>query len=446
MITTDNLTVILGMGITGLSVARFLSKANHSFVIMDSRHEPPNLAIFQREFPSVLIITGGFDETWILKATEIVVSPGLSLSLPELKAAKKTNISIITDIDIFKRFARAPVIAITGSNGKSTVTTLVAEMAKTNAIEVAVGGNLGTPALDLLEKNPDCYVLELSSFQLEGVNNLGATVATVLNVSEDHMDRYPDFLTYALAKQRIYQGAKNIIINRDDALTQPMMGVDAVAENFGINEPLWHQWGLRKLEDLYWLCYGQEQLISQDNLLLKGRHNLINVLASLAIARVMDWNLELCINVAKTFKGLDHRCQWIKTINNVEYINDSKATNVGATIAAIKGLAENKNIILIAGGEGKGGNFEKLEVPLRQFVKQLILIGTDGGKIAEYWTENTKAIFVNSMVEAVNQAYTLAVSGDIVLLSPACASFDMFANFEDRGEQFNGAVEALTHG
>lgn len=455
LIASSQLTVIIGLGVTGLSAARFLQKTNVNFIVMDSRENPPNKETFINEFPDVRLITSALDSHILLHASEIVISPGMSLKTPELQRAIQAGIPVIGDIELFARVVNKPIIAITGSNAKSTVTTLVGEMTVAAGLTPAVGGNLGVPVLDLLlecknDDTVDIFILELSSFQLETTFSLKAKVATVLNVSVDHMDRYDSLASYHKAKQRIYLNAEQLVVNRQDFLTQPPLSQDAVVWSFGDNRPDLKAFGLITSDGEQYLAYQFKKLMPVSELKIKGKHNAVNALSALALGFAAGFEMDAMLSALKQFKGLEHRCECVTTHHHVAYINDSKATNVGATIAAINGFAsessaEQKQIILIAGGDAKDADFSTLAPIIQKHVRLLVLIGQDADCIADAVLEIEPAADiqkVSSLVEAVATAKQAALSGDVVLLSPACASFDMFSGFEDRGQQFIAAVKA----
>lgn len=467
MIASDKCTVVVGLGLTGFALARYFTRLGEPFLVVDTRAEPPNLADFKMEFPDVVVHLGSSDKVadTLARASRIVVSPGVSLAELGLQVShqnRKADIEVIGDIELFARDARAPIVAITGSNGKSTVTTLVAEMAAAAGKQVAAGGNLGTPALDLLADNIDLYVLELSSFQLETTYNLKPKVATVLNLSPDHMDRYTDLLDYHRAKHRVFPGAEQVVINRDDKLSEPLVSAGVKRWSFGLDQPDFGGFGITfdpknsgKKGDEAWLVFESETLMPVAELGIKGSHNVANALAALALGHAVDLPMDAMLAVLRRFKGLSHRCQTVAEINGVAWINDSKATNVGAAVAAINSCANDfSKLILIAGGQGKGQDFTPLGEQLAGKVKHLILIGEDAALIERavsgQLSDSSKAtslpviIRATTLDAAVSTARDLAVSGDCVLLSPACASFDMFSSYEERGECFARAVRALS--
>ncbi|UZJ46081.1 UDP-N-acetylmuramoyl-L-alanine--D-glutamate ligase [Marinimicrobium sp. C6131] len=435
-------TAIVGAGVTGVSVARFLARRGQAFTLLDTRPEHPQREALEREFGAERIQFGPLDVALLSRVEEVVVSPGIAMSTPELQQARNAGARLVGDIELFVRFAKAPLIAITGSNAKSTVTTLVGEMARDAGVRVAVGGNLGTPALDLLDDSIELYVLELSSFQLEGVSKLSAKVATVLNVSADHMDRYPNMPAYHQAKLRVYFGAEQVVYNSQSVLTQPPMSVNAIPITFG-GRPEFHRFGVAEHEGEPWLYWQLEPLMPASELRIKGRHNIDNALAALALGHSAGFSHESMLNTLRRFRGLPHRCEWVAEHDGVGYYNDSKGTNVGAAVAAIEGLAPaTGKIVLIAGGDPKGADFTELRKPVERCVRTLVLIGTAAEEMATVLGDLTDAIRADSMTDAVRKASAAAQAGDVVLLSPACASFDMFRNYQDRGEQFRRAVEA----
>ena len=437
-------TVIVGMGKTGFSCARFLASRNISFAMTDSRKNPPMLTTIRKEFPHVPLYTGGFDALVLAGAENLILSPGVSRFDPAIVAAASNGVTIYGDIELFCRQVAAPIVAITGSNGKSTVTTLVGEMARAAGLKAGVGGNLGTPALDLLaEGKADIYVLELSSFQLETVSSLNAAVAVVLNVTEDHMDRYSNMHDYTEAKARIYAGDGAMVINLDDPAVVNMQRRGRVTCCFTLREPQGDEYGVRSYGEVRWLVRGREQLLLVTEILMAGDHNVANALAALALGDILRLPREPMLHVLRTFPGLPHRCQWTGEINGVRWYNDSKGTNVGASCAAIKGLATNRNLVLIAGGDGKGADFSSLTEIASRHLRAAVLIGRDGPAIKKVLQKIIPVCDAKDMDDAVMQAASLAERGDVVLLSPACASFDMFEDYRARGEAFKAAVNRL---
>ena len=388
---------------------------------------------------------GELDVEFLCRADELYVSPGLALATPALQAAAARGVKLSGDIDLFARNAKAPIVAISGSNAKSTVTTLVGEMAAAAGKRVAVGGNLGTPALDLLSDDIELYVMELSSFQLETTNQLGAEVATVLNVSEDHMDRYSGLPAYHLAKHRIFRGARQVVVNRQDALTRPLMSEGQPCWTFGLGAPDFKAFGLREENGEKYLAFEFQNLMPVRELKVRGAHNQANALAALALGHAVGLPFDAMLSSLRNFTGLEHRCQWVRELDGVSYYNDSKATNVGAALAAIEGLGMDMDgkLVLIAGGDGKGADFSGLHDSVAKYCRAVVLMGRDAGLIADALGDAVPQVRVASLDEAIAQSRALAQPGDAVLLSPACASFDMFKNYEERGQLFARAVEVL---
>lgn len=443
LIATNRIKAVIGTGITGLSVARFLVQQKQAFVLLDTRATPPNLDKIKVEFPNVQLQLGDLDLDTLLDCEEIIVSPGISLETPAIAKAKEAGVSIVGDIELFVRYAKAPIVAITGSNAKSTVTTLVGEMAANAGIKVAVGGNLGTPALELLADEIELYVMELSSFQLETVTKLNAKVATILNISADHLDRYADMRAYILAKLRVYFGAEHIVVNRNDVLTHPPFAAGAKAIYFG-GKADFGSFGLIEENGETFLAKNLKPLLSSRELKISGKHNVDNALAALALGDAAGIPADSMVATLREFRGLRHRCEFVASKSGVDFYNDSKGTNIGATIAAISGLSRAPaQLIVIAGGEGKGQDFTELNPVVQKIPCHFVLIGRDAPVIAEAVKGFAEVEFASSMLDAIARSFAKAKAGDSVLLSPACASFDMFKNYEDRGEQFCAAVLAL---
>jgi UDP-N-acetylmuramoylalanine--D-glutamate ligase len=446
IIVTNRKTAILGMGATGVSVASFFASKDMPFDFADSRNEPPNINLVKANYPQAEIALGSFDTDFLCRYDRLIVSPGISLAESALVKAKQQGVELLGDLELFLEQAEAPVVAITGSNGKSTVTALLGKMAEDSGISVGIGGNLGTPMLDLLDDSHKLYVIEVSSFQLELLNDSRGAISCLLNISPDHLDRYKNLQEYHTAKHRIFRGASKVVVNREDVLTRPLISTQIPMISFGLNQPDLGSFGiLEGIKDGY-LSYGIERLMRVDQVALKGTHNIANVLAALALGYSVGLPMQGMLDTLKTFKGLPHRCQSIAQINDVSFINDSKATNVGASVAAIKGFGDqnSKNIVLIAGGQAKGQKFSDLALEITAFVKLTILIGEDAKQLAAALNDSCEIKYSDSLDEAVIQANQSAISGDTVLLSPACASFDMFNGFEHRGHCFEIAVSALS--
>src|SRR5579872_6197752 len=443
--SSNKLHVIVGLGSSGYSSARYLIQQGIPVAITDSRQNPPHLTEFKESFPIVSVSTGKLDEALLAKATKIIISPGVSVKEPAIVQQISRGVPVVGDIELFAEAARAPVIAITGTNAKSTVTTLVGNMAKAVHAKVQVGGNLGVPALDLLTiPAPDLFVLELSRFQLETTYSLTPKVATILNITPDHMDRYATLKDYSDAKQRVYFQTEVAVSNRDDLLTECHAPVKTKLY-FTLNEPRDNEFGLLKKKGELYLAFENQPLMSVSELPILGRHYQANALASLAIGYGCGLPMEAMLQTLKEFKGLAHRCQLVRERRGVFWYNDSKGTNVGATLAAIDGLGPEiqGKLVLIAGGLGKNADFSPLLPAIEKYVKSVVLIGEAAPILAEVLGDRVEICFAKTMEEAVAKADSLAQPDDSVLLSPACASLDMFKNFEHRGEVFMRVVQGL---
>lgn len=445
LIASDHFRIVVGLGKSGMSLVRFLANRGIAFAVADTRENPPELATLRRDYPQVEVRCGELDVEFLCRADELYVSPGLALATPALQQAAARGVKLSGDIELFARNAKAPIIAISGSNAKSTVTTLVGEMAVAAGKRVAVGGNLGTPALDLLDDAIELYVMELSSFQLETTDQLNAEVATVLNVSEDHMDRYSGLPAYHLAKHRIFRGARQVVVNRQDALSRPLPMENVPCWTFGLNVPDFKGFGLREENGEKYLAFEFQTLMPVRELKIRGAHNQSNALAALALGHAAGLPFDAMLASLRTFAGLAHRCQWLRERDGVSWYDDSKATNVGAALAAIEGLGADIDgkLVLVAGGDGKGADFSALRAPVAAHCRAVVLLGRDAERLAQALGNSVPLIRVSSLDEAVQQGAALAQPGDAVLLSPACASLDMFKNFEERGRLFAQAVEGL---
>ncbi len=442
-----DLYVIVGLGLTGLSCARYLASQHIPFAVNDTRDNPPLLAQFRETFPDQSIVLGKLDESLLENASGLIVSPGVSIKNPLIAKQIARGIEVIGDIELFARMKKAPVIAITGTNAKSTVTTLVGEMAIQSGLNTAVGGNLGIPVLDfvLQKKAAELFVLELSSFQLETTYSLAPEVATVLNITPDHMDRYTTLAEYATAKKNVYKNCSVAVCNRDDILTDCGLDFQKQKLHFTLKQPQQNEFGLiQKKRDIY-LALEDQLLMPVAELPILGRHYQANALAALAIGHGYGFSLNSMIDALKKFKGLPHRCQLVSILKGVFWYNDSKGTNVGATLAAIEGLGADMQgkMILIAGGVSKNADFSPLIPVVQKYIKVMILMGEAAPLLEDIFGQYVKIYFVKSMAEAVNLAESISKAPDIVLLSPACASLDMFKNFEHRGEVFMQSVSEL---
>lgn len=443
---------MLGLGQTGLSALRWLNTQGAYLSVADTRDNPPGIDEIKLELPEVRIHTGAFTAKILTDVDLIVASPGVPLSETEIQAAMKRGISVVGDVELFARHINknarpnsAKVIAITGSNGKTTVTTLVGEMCKAAGLKTIVAGNIGLAVLDTLSmETPDVYVLELSSFQLETTSSLQVDAATMLNLSEDHMDRYDSLQDYAIAKAHIFYNAKLQVLNRDDAWSMMMARPKLAQVTFGLSDDSHHEnsYGLKQIDGETWLCEGEKELINLLDLKIVGLHNAANALAAVALCRAIGVDYAHIIQTLYNFKGLPHRVEWVANIDDVDYYDDSKGTNVGATCAALTGLPQ--KVVLIAGGDGKGQDFTPLSEAVTASTRAVVLIGRDAPLIeAALLTTAIPLYRAIDLSEAVNIAKKLAQAGDAVLLSPACASFDMFNNYVHRAEVFIAAVASL---
>lgn len=428
--------VIIGLGLTGLSCVDFFLARGVTPRVIDTRISPPGLDKLPENVERHL---GDMNQEWLLDADLIVASPGIALASPALSVAAEAGVEIVGDIELFCREAQAPIVAITGSNGKSTVTTLVGEMAKSAGWNVGVGGNIGLPALMLLKQECDLYVLELSSFQLETTNSLRAAAATILNVTEDHMDRYPLGLQqYRAAKLRVYENAKVCVVNSDDALTMPIRGADSRCVSFGADVGDYH---LNRQQGEIWLRVRGEKVLNTREMKVTGKHNFTNALAALGLADAVGIPRASSLKALTTFTGLAHRFQLSLEHNGVRWINDSKATNVGSTEAALNGLHVDGTLHLLLGGDGKSADFSALAQYLQGDNVRLYCFGRDGAQLAALRPEIAEQ--TETMEQAMRMIAAKVKTGDMVLLSPACASLDQFKNFEQRGDEFSRLAKEL---
>ena len=428
--------VIIGLGLTGLSCVDFFLARGVTPRVIDTRISPPGLDKLPENVERHL---GDMNQEWGLEAARIAASPGIARAAPALSVAAEAGVEIVGDIELFCREAQAPIVAITGSNGKSTVTTLVGEMAKSAGWNVGVGGNIGLPALMLLKQECDLYVLELSSFQLETTNSLRAAAATILNVTEDHMDRYPLGLQqYRAAKLRVYENAKVCVVNSDDALTMPIRGADSRCVSFGADVGDYH---LNRQQGEIWLRVRGEKVLNTREMKVTGKHNFTNALAALALADAVGIPRASSLKALTTFTGLAHRFQLSLEHNGVRWINDSKATNVGSTEAALNGLHVDGTLHLLLGGDGKSADFSALAQYLQGDNVRLYCFGRDGAQLAALRPEIAEQ--TETMEQAMRMIAAKVKTGDMVLLSPACASLDQFKNFEQRGDEFSRLAKEL---
>ncbi|HUQ10944.1 MAG TPA: UDP-N-acetylmuramoyl-L-alanine--D-glutamate ligase [Steroidobacteraceae bacterium] len=435
--------VIVGMGRTGLSVARHLQRSGFSIAMTDTREAPPELEGIRALGSAVVARTGGFDAQLLERADIVVTSPGVPLDDPFFGQARARGLDIVGDIELFARAADAPVVGITGTNGKSTVTTLLGRMAERAGVRVRVGGNLGQPALDLLDRGPtDLYVLELSSFQLDTTHSLKLKAAVVLNVSADHLDRYATLRHYADSKARIYTGCETAVVNADEPEVVRMPRAGQRIISFGLHNSADFTLMTPASDKGSWLARRGSPLLPLSALKISGRHNAANALATLALGDALRLPLQPMLEELREFTGLPHRAQWVAERNGVRYINDSKGTNIGATLAAVAGFTE--PLVVIAGGDGKGQDFTPLAAAFRGKVRSVVLLGRDAGLIETALAGVCHTVRVNGMEDAVREAARFAQPGDTVLLSPACSSLDMFRDYAHRGSVFAAAVQELT--
>jgi UDP-N-acetylmuramoylalanine--D-glutamate ligase len=444
----DKKVLVLGLGETGLSALRWLKTQGANLSAADTREMPPGMDALHNEMPEVPVHSGPFSAQLFEKIDLAVISPGVALSEPAIQAAIKNGLSVVGDVELFAQFrpASAKVIAITGSNGKTTVTSLVGQICQAAGLKTIVAGNIGLPVLDSLAMDtPDVYVLELSSFQLETTHSLQANAATMLNLSEDHMDRYDSLQDYAIAKAHIFYQASLQVLNLDDAWSMMLARPKLPQLSFGLSDKA--DFGLRLIAGESWLCEGKKQLINLEDLKIAGLHNAANALAAAALCRAIGIDYVPIIQTLYNFKGLPHRVEWVANIDEVDYYDDSKGTNVGASCAALAGMFKDglpQKVVLIAGGDGKGQDFSPLAEAVAANARAVVLMGRDASLIETALINTDIALYrALDLPEAVSIARKLAHSGDAVLLSPACASFDMFKNYVHRAEVFVAAVMAM---
>lgn len=431
---------IIGLGATGLSCVNFFRKKDIVVTVFDTRAVPPGKDQLDA---TTKLINGPLSAQLLCQFDCLVVSPGIAIATPAIDAAIKSGVEVIGDIELFARelktapYQHAKLVTITGSNGKSTVTSLLGEMAVDANVNVGVGGNIGVPALDLLSADVTLYILELSSFQLETTESLNADISTILNVSEDHLDRYPSYQAYIDAKHKIYQQSQSVLINRDDPLTftekQPQL-------SFGFDQ---QHYGLMIQKNEHYLSLEQQPLLACSALKLSGKHNWMNALAALALGQQVDLPMTSMLATLQTYTGLKHRCEFVKEVQGVRWINDSKATNIGATQAALLGLSDTiqGKVHVILGGDGKGADFSELKSVLQEIKGQIVCFGRDAALIAE---QDARTIIVENLDQAISHINQQAEAGDLAILTPACASLDMYKNFMARGDHFIDLVNALT--
>jgi len=442
-INNDMTALVLGLGLTGLSSARYLLSQGYHVEVMDTREQPPMLARLQQECPQAIFKSGMPTVDDLESFGLVAVSPGLSIREGSLGEFSKAGHQLVGDVELFARAAKAPVVAITGANGKSTVTDLAGHVFRSCGRSVEVGGNIGVPVLDLLQRPvPEVYVLELSSFQLETTHSLNAQASVVLNISADHMDRYRDVEDYAESKRRIFNGDGAMVLNRDDAIVMAMQATGRQTRYFTLAEPQSeNDFGVADHQGQRYIFKGAQPLMPVSSIGIPGLHNLANVLAVLALIDDFDLPVTEIEAAISRYSGLPHRCQPVADVDGVLWVNDSKGTNVGATTAALEGMG--RPVVLIAGGEGKDADFRPLGEAVARYARAVVLIGRDKKLIAEVIPQGVEVVFASTMDDAVTRSSHLAQSGDVVLLSPACASFDMFNNYAHRGQVFEQAIQKL---
>ena len=451
MLRLTGTTLVVGLGKSGLSAVQALKALGATVAVTDSRVDPPGQPVLREAFPDVPCHLGGFAPEAFAGAARLLASPGVAVATPVIAAAAVRGVPVWGDIELLVRLTQAPVAAITGSNGKSTVTTLLGAMTERAGVRAAVGGNLGTPALELWLRDeagaeeglaPELYVLELSSFQLETTHSLNARVATVLNISPDHMDRYPTLDDYIAAKRRVFHGDGVMVLNADDPVVMAMAEPGRNVLRFTLDEPDENGFGLWRDGGETWLARGRERWVAASELKIGGDHNLANALAALAMGHALGLRREAMLAALREFPGLAHRTTLVLEQAGVRWFDDSKGTNVGATVAAVRGLPG--PVVLIAGGEGKSQDFAPLRAALNGKARAVVLIGRDAPLIAAALGDSVPLHLAADMDQAVARAAQLTQPGDSVLLSPACASFDMFSGYEERGAVFAAAVRRLT--
>ncbi|NHQ87944.1 UDP-N-acetylmuramoyl-L-alanine--D-glutamate ligase [Iodobacter sp. HSC-16F04] len=451
--------IVVGLGESGFSAAKWLAAQGARVTVADSRSTPPNLEQLHAAHPDIELRLGAFSDATFADAGALIVSPGVPLATPAIAAAVARGVPALGDVELFAQAiagTAVKVIAITGSNGKSTVTSMVGQMCEAAGLKAVMAGNIGLPVLDALTARPDAdvFVLELSSFQLETTTSLNADAATVLNISEDHLDRYKNLAHYAATKAAIFAGTGVVVLNREDAHCQAMAAALPSRQIvwFGADAPrAADEYGLKGAE--FTLSLGDEALLNAAELPVAGLHNAVNALSAIALCRAIGLETAPLLAALKSFKGLAHRVEFVATVNGVDYFDDSKGTNVGATEAALKGMT--RPVVLIAGGDGKGQDFRPLKAACERICRAVILIGRDAPILAEALNE-AQSQFVDfdnehllpilqlpNMEMAVQFASNFAESGDVVLLSPACASLDMYRNYHHRAEVFIAAVKGL---
>jgi UDP-N-acetylmuramoylalanine--D-glutamate ligase len=434
-------SLIVGLGETGVAVARYLRARGERVRVIDSRANPPGLAALRAAVPDAEVSLETLDPRWLEDASRVLLSPGLPYDLPLAVEARRRGLAVIGDIELFALAARAPVVAVTGSNGKSTVTTLASKMLEAQGLRAPAGGNLGPPALDLLKDEADAYVLEISSFQMETTDSLAPVAATVLNVSSDHLDRHGTLERYAELKEKLLKASELAVVNIDDPLVAAMGARHPRVAPFSVQTELERGYSVVTSKGERWLARDLKPLLRSAELRIGGTHNEANALAALALTEPLVTDLDAALDALRKFKGLPHRCQRVAERNGVTFVDDSKGTNVGATLAALNGLSG--PLVLIAGGLSKGQDLSPLAAGARGKLRAAVLIGTAAAELETVLKPVCETVRAGSMADAVARAAALARRGDTVLLSPACASQDMFRDYRERGEQFARAAREL---
>lgn len=449
MIAREGRIAVVGLGVTGLAAVRFLRQLGYSVIAFETFSASKGISQLQTELPDVPIEIGALSAEKLMQAQQVLLSPGVPRSQLAIASIVAAGIPVRGDIDWFARYALRPILAVTGANGKSTVASWLAHVLQEAHVPVALGGNIGVPALELLRQpEPVAYVLELSSFQLESTESLACEVACVLNVTPDHLDRYPSFEAYALTKQRIYRGAKHVVVNRDDPLTYGLFPQTVTVHSFGADRPEPGQFGVIEKEGQAHLAHGETALMPADELRLKGAHNVQNALAVLAMAHAFGMPVDSLLAPLKTYGGLAHRCEVVGEKSGVVFYNDSKATNVGAAVSAVQGLGPlhrvdgQPGIVLLLGGRGKGADFSPLRDVVAEHVSDVYVFGESASALADVLKDVVDLHMVDSMEAALSAAVTHVKAPGAILLAPACSSFDQFLNFEVRGQQFTQCVQA----
>lgn len=433
--------LVIGLGMTGESVVRFLAGKADVAGLADERSTIPNRALLESLVPDAKVFAGSYDGLNLSDFDTVVLSPGVPRRSDLVLQALEKGLDVIGDIELFSRVVNAPVVAVTGANGKSTVVHLLTEMAKASGMRVALGGNYGVPALELLSDDIQLYVLEVSSFQLESTYSLKTVASVVLNITPDHMDRYESITEYANTKARVYRDTRTCVVNRDDSLAAGLTPRKPEV-SFGLGAPEGpNDYGILQVNGERYLAQGATPLLPTRDLKIVGRHNQLNALAALALGEVAGLSAVAMIETLKAYGGLEHRTQWVAEIDDVVWINDSKATNTGATMAALAGMEQ--PVVLIAGGQGKGADFAVLNSSVAARCREVILLGEDADILASALEDAPRISFVKDMDEAVKYAAEVAQPGDCVMLSPACASFDMYSGYAARGADFIQKVRAL---